>query len=122
MQIVKGPHPSSGHYSAAVVSNGTVYVSGQTSADPFTGKVTEEGIAAEMRVCLDRVEHILKSIGIDRKHVVMCRIFVSDMAMWKEANAAYAEFFGEHCPARAVYESPHIHHGAHVEMEAVAEI
>lgn len=122
MQIVKGPHPSSGHYSGAVISNGTVYVSGQTSADPFTGEVTKEGAGAEMLVCLQRMEHILQEAGIDRTHVVMCRIYVTDMKMWKDANAAYQDFFGDHCPARAVYESPHIHHGAHLELETVAEL
>lgn len=121
MRIINGPHPSSGHYSAAVISHGNVYISGQTSADPFTGRVTDQGIDAEMRVCLERVEHILKEVGLLREHVVMCRIFVTDMEMWREADAAYGEFFGTHCPARAVYESPHIHHGAHIEMEAVAE-
>lgn len=38
MKFVKAPHPSSGHYCAGVISNGMLYISGQTSADPFTGK------------------------------------------------------------------------------------
>lgn len=122
MKIVEAPHPSSGHYSAAVISNNMVYVSGQTSADPFTGEVTKDGIQAEMLVSLNRIEHILKNAGIDRNHVVMCQIFVSDMSMWKEADKAYGEFFGDHRPARAVYESPHIHHGAHLEINVVAEL
>jgi len=122
MTIVNSPHPSSGHYAAAVISNGMVYVSGQTSADPYTGKVTDKGIAAEMMTSLERIEHILKNAGIDRTHVVMCRIFVSDISMWKEANDAYAEFFRDHFPARAVYESPHLHHDAHIETEAIAEL
>lgn len=122
MKIVEAPHPSSGHYCGGVISHGMLYVSGQTSADPFTGEVTGEGIAAEMLVCLTRMEHILQAAGIDRNHVVMCRVYVSDMSMWKEANEAYKEFFGVHRPARAVYESPHIHHGSHLELEVVAEM
>lgn len=122
MKIINAAHPSSGHYSAAVISGGMVYVSGQTSADPYTGQVTDRGIQAEMRVCLDRVEHILKCAGTDKDHVVMCRIYVTDISMWKEANNAYGAFFGKHRPARAVYESPHLHHGAHIEMEAIAEL
>lgn len=122
MEIVKPPHPSSGHYAAGVISNGMLYISGQTSADPLTGKVPEGGIEAETAMCLSRVENILKSAGIDKNHVVMCRIFVSDMELWGAVNAAYACFFGEHKPARAVYESAHIHHGAHLEMEVVAEM
>lgn len=122
MKIVEAPHPSSGHYCAGVISNGMLYISGQTSADPFTGEVTPDGIGAEMMVCLNRMNHILQAAGLDRNHVVMCRVYVSDMNMWQQANEAYQKFFGEHRPARAVIESPHIHHGAHLELETIAEI
>lgn len=122
MEIVPAPHPSSGHYSAGIISNGMLYISGQTSADPFTGEVTKEGIGAEMLICLNRMEHILNQAGIDRTHVVMCRIFISDMSMWQTANDSYAAFFGAHRPARGVYESAHIHHGAHLELEVIAEM
>lgn len=121
MKIVKAPHPSSGHYSAAVISNGMVYVSGQSAADPFDGIVKVQGIAAGVRQSLTRIENILKEAGIDRTHIVFCRVFVTDIAKWKEANEAYAEFFGDHKPARAVYAISEIHHGD-VEIEAVAEL
>ena len=122
MRIIKPPHPSSGHYSAGIISNGMLYISGQTSADPETGRIPDGGIAAEAAMCLSRAENILKAAGIDKNCVVMCRVFVSDMSLWGAMNEAYAKFFGAHMPARAVYESAHIHHGANVEMEAVAEM
>lgn len=122
MEIVKAPHPASGHYSAAVISGGMVYVSGQSSVDPHTHKVPEGGIAAEMNMSLNRIENILKNAGIDRKHIVMCRVYITDMAKWDEANAAYAEFFGDHKPARAIYEVRRTHHMAQLELEVVAEL
>lgn len=122
MEIVKAPHPASGHYSAAMISNGMVYVSGQSSVDPFTHTVPEGGIAEEMKMSLNRIENILKNAGIDRNHIVMCRVYITDMAKWDEANAAYAEFFGEHKPARAIYEVRRTHHMAQLELEVVAEL
>ena len=122
MKIVKAPHPASGHYSAAIISNGMVYVSGQSSVDPFTHKVPEGGIGPEMTMSLNRIENILKNAGIDRTHIVMCRVYITDMAKWDEANAAYAEFFGDHKPARAIYEVRRTHHMAHLEIEVVAEL
>ena len=74
MEIVKAPHPSSGHYSAAVISNGMVYVSGQSAADPFDGIVKVEGIAARVKQSLTRIENILKEAGIDRTHIVLPRL------------------------------------------------
>ena len=122
MQIVKAPHPSSGHYSAAIISNGTIYVSGQSSVDPFTHKVPEGGMGPEMEMSLNRIENILKEAGVDRTHIVMCRVYITDMSKWDEANAAYAKFFGNHKPARAIYEVRRTHHLAQIEVEAVAEL
>lgn len=102
--------------------SGLVFVSGQSSVDPFTHQVTQEGIGAEMKVSLTRIENILKNAGIDRTHIVMCKVYITDMKGWDEANAAYAEFFGEHKPARAIYETARTHHGGHIEIEAVAEL
>ena len=122
MKFVKAPHPSSGHYCAGVISNGMLYISGQTSADPFTGKAPEGGIEAEVNMCLTRISHILESAGIDKTHVVMCRIYLKDMSFWKEVNRVYGEFLGDHTPARAVYGVSQIHHGVNIEMEVVAEM
>lgn len=122
MKFVEPPHPASGHYSAAVVSHGMVYVSGQSSVDPFTHKVPEGGMEAEVRMSLSRIENILKNAGLDRNSIVMCRVFVTDMAKWDEANKAYAEFFGGHKPSRAIYEVRRTHHMAQIEIEAVAEL
>lgn len=122
MKIVKAPHPSSGHYSAAIISNGMIYVSGQSSVDPFTHQVPEGGMGPEMKMSQERIEHILQEAGADRSHIVMCRVFITDMSKWDEANAAYAEFFGEHKPARAIYEVRRTHHMAQIEVEAIAEV
>lgn len=122
MEIVQAPHPASGHYSAAIISNGMVYVSGQSSVNPFTHMVPEGGITEEMKVSLGRIENILNNAGIDRNHIVMCRVYISDMAKWDEADAAYKEFFGSHKPARAIYEVRRTHHMAQLEIEAIAEL
>ena len=122
MKIVKAPHPASGHYSAAIISNGMIYVSGQSSVDPFTHTVPEGGIAAEMQMSLNRIENILRNAGVDRTHIVMCRVYITDMAKWDEANTAYAEFFGDHKPARAIYEVRRTHHMAQLELEVIAEL
>ena len=58
-----------------------------------------------MKVSLTRIENILKNVGMDRTHIVMCKVYITDTKRWDEANAAYAEFVGEHKPARAINET-----------------
>ena len=60
--------------------------------------------------------------GCDREDVVLCRVYISDIALWDEVNAVYAAFFGSHKPARVVVPTRALHHGALVEIEAVAEL
>jgi enamine deaminase RidA (YjgF/YER057c/UK114 family) len=40
--------------------------------------------------------------------------------LWDDVNAAYAEFFGAHRPARSIVPTGPLHFGLLVEIEAVA--
>ena len=52
---------------------------------------------------------------------ISCRVYIPDVSLWDEVNAAYAEFFGTHRPARVMVPTTALHHGALVEIEAIAE-
>ncbi|MBP3848486.1 MAG: RidA family protein [Pyramidobacter sp.] len=109
-----------GHYVPAVEVNGTVYVSGQLSIDPATGKVPAGGIKAQARQALSNLELVLGSAGLKKDHVAFCRVYLPDVKYWPELNEVYAEFFGEHKPARIVVPTNNLYAGCLVEVEAVA--
>lgn len=110
-----------GHYSAGVLSNGMLYISGQLSIDPITRALPEGGIEEQARLALANVDRVLKEAGLGRECVVQCRIYVTDLGHWEAVNRVYAEFFGAHKPARAVVPVAALHYGCLVEIEAVAE-
>lgn len=116
-----GIHPQ-GHYAPAIASHGMLYISGQLPISPATGKVVEGGAAAQTRLVLENVETILKAAGLTRQSVVQCRLYLADVSLWDEVNAAYAAFFADHKPARVAVPGVTLHHGALVEIEAVAEM
>ena len=111
-----------GHYVPGVVSGNTLYVSGQLSVDPATGKIPEGGIIPEVKQALLNVERVLKAAGAGKQNVVMCRIYIPDASLWGDVNKAYAEFFGDHKPARIVVPCRELHYGCLVEIEATAEV
>ena len=115
-----GARPS-GHYTPGVISGGMLYISGQLPKDPGTGQIPE-GLEAQVRQALANVESILKAAGAEKRDVVMCRLYIPDMAMWNSTDRIYAEFFGEHRPARVVVPTRELHFGALIEIEAVAEL
>ena len=113
MQIVtpdfKGENK--GHYSAGVISNGTLYVSGQLSIDPDTREV-----------CKGDIKRVLDAAGVTTNDVVFCRIYTPDVNYWGPINEEYAAFFGEHKPGRVIVSTTTLHFGCLVEIEAVAEM
>jgi len=114
------PTPA-GHYSQAVVHGDLVFVSGQLPVDPATRSLRADATVEEQtRQVLSNLSAILAAAGSDLDHVLKVTVYVSDIAHWGAVNAAYAEVFGEHRPARAVVPSRELHHGALLEVEAIA--
>lgn len=109
-----------GHYVPAVKYNGVLYISGQLSVNPATGKVPEGGVKAEAAQALDNLYTVLKQAKLEKKDVLQCRVYLPDVAYWGEFNQVYAEFFGNHKPARVVVPTNKLYNGCLVEVEAVA--
>ena len=109
-----------GHYVPAVKYNGVLYISGQLSVDPKTGKVPAGGFREEARQALQNLDLVLQSAQVTKDDVLHCRVYIPDAAYWAELNEVYAEYFGDHKPARVVVPCNQLHYGCLVEIEAIA--
>ncbi|MGI5945978.1 MAG: RidA family protein [Lachnospiraceae bacterium] len=109
-----------GHYVPGMKYNGVLYISGQLSINPETGQVPEGGVKAEARQALKNLDLVLKEAKLTRNDVLQCRVYIPDVAYWPDLNQVYAEFFGEHKPARIVVPTNKLYNGCLVEIEAVA--
>jgi 2-iminobutanoate/2-iminopropanoate deaminase len=114
------PAPA-GHYSQAVVANGLVFVSGilpsAASVDPATA-----GFEEQCGSVFGQCEEVLRAAGCGFGDVVQCSAYLAGVEHWPAFNAAYAQVFGAHKPARAVVPVPALHHGFLVEVQLVAEV
>ncbi len=120
---VPGGVPPAGHYSPAVIHNGTIYVSGQLArvlGEP--ADFAPEGIAAQTTQCLLNAESILKAAGSNRESVIRTTIYVSDITDWGSVNGAFAEFFGDHKPARSIIPVNKFKSGFLIEIDIVAAV
>ena len=117
---VKSKNP--GHYAPGIISKGMLYVSGQLPKDLDTGKIVEGGIDVQAKQALANVERVLIAGGCTLTDVVMCRVYISNMDNWDVVNKVYADYFGQHMPARVVVPTRDLHFGALVEIEAMAEL
>lgn len=124
MNFIAKPENSQnkGHYSPGVIMNNILYVSGQLPVDPKTNKLVEGDIEEQTQRSLQNVENVLQRAGVGKEQVGLCRVYLSDIALWDRVNGVYAAFFGAHMPARVVVPTRDLHFGALVEIEAMAEL
>ena len=85
--------------------------------EPFTG-----AIEAQTELALRNVEAVLHAAGSDLQNVLQFTIYVSDMELWGEVNAAYARVLGDHRPARAIVPVKDLHFGTKIEIQAIAAV
>jgi enamine deaminase RidA (YjgF/YER057c/UK114 family) len=85
-------------YSRAVRVGPHVAVAGTTATGPAGD------IAAQTREVLRRIEIALHQAGAALTDVVRTRIYVTDIARWREVAAVHAEAFGQVRPAATMVE------------------
>ena len=109
-----------GPYSQAVEVCNFLFLSGQIAIDPDTGEMVQDSIESETKRVLRNLSAVVSAAGFKLKDIVKTTIFLSDMSFYAQVNQVYADFFGEHKPARAAVAVDALPKGARVEIQAIA--
>jgi enamine deaminase RidA (YjgF/YER057c/UK114 family) len=83
-------------YSRAVRIGPVIAVAGTTGAG--------DGVAAQTRDALRRIEIALQQAGAELSDVIRTRIFVTDISQWRDVGAVHAEVFADIMPAATMVE------------------
>jgi 2-iminobutanoate/2-iminopropanoate deaminase len=110
-----------GAYSAGLLVDGWLYVSGQGPLDLRTGEVQRGGIEEQVRLTLEHIGLILKAAGASFEDVVKCTCHLADIRDFDRFNRVYAEFFPGVKPARTTVQSV-LGEGMKVEIDALARV
>jgi 2-iminobutanoate/2-iminopropanoate deaminase len=110
-------------YSQAVVffDGKLVQTCGQIPMDP-DGNVVHGEIEEQTLQALKNIEEVLKEAGSSKEKIVKTTIFLSDLTTFEKMNRVYAEFMGQHRPARSTVEVSKLPKDVLIEIEALAEI
>jgi 2-iminobutanoate/2-iminopropanoate deaminase len=109
-----------GPYSQAIVSDETVYCSGQIGLDPQSGTLVAGGVEPETRRVLENLREVLAAAGLGLADVVKTTIFMADLREFDVVNRIYGEHFTQPYPARATVQVAALPRGARIEIEAIA--
>lgn len=121
IQTKKAP-AAVGAYSQGIVTNGFVYSSGQLPFVPETGELISDDIKKATKQSLENVKAIIEEGGSSVEKIVKVNIFLDDVNDFAAVNEVYAEFFGDHKPARSCVEVGKLPKGGLLEIEAIAEL
>ncbi|WP_031427688.1 RidA family protein [Flavimarina sp. Hel_I_48] len=110
-----------GPYNQAILSENTLYISGQIPVDPATGELVSGDIAKETDQVMLNLKAILEEANMDFENVVKSSIFLSDMANFGAVNTVYATYFNEKtAPARETVEVSNLPKYVNVEISMIA--
>ncbi len=112
---------NTGAYSAGVLMDGWLFVSGQGPVDLSTGKVIQGTIEALTLLTLSHIMKIVEAAGGSIDDIVKCTVHLSDINDFDRYNKAYASFFSGVMPARTTVQSI-LSDGIKIEIDAIARI
>jgi len=109
-----------GPYNQAILSNDTLYVSGQIAINPTTGELVMDTLEKETLQVMQNLEAVLAAAEMNFSNVVKCSIFLSDMNSFGVVNDIYGTFFKDNYPARETVEVACLPKSVNVEISCIA--
>ena len=111
-----------GPYNQAILTDGTLYMSGQVAMDVTTKKMIIGTIEQETEKVMQNIKAILNEVDFTFENVFKTTIFITDMQNFSKVNKSYGKFFNEStAPARETVEVSALPLGANVEISVIAK-
>ena len=110
-----------GPYSQAILTNNTLFISGQVALDPNNGEMINSSIEEETIQVMNNLKAILNEVGFDFSNVIKSTIYLSDMNNFSKVNEVYGSFFNkDYVPSRVTVEVSRLPKDANVEIDMIA--
>ena len=116
----KAPAPI-GPYSQAILSDNTLYVSGQIALNPENGELINNTIEAQTHQVMKNLKAVLEAADMDFSNVVKATIFITDMDDFANINTVYGSYFPKDwAPARETVQVSVLPKNVDVEISVIA--
>ncbi|KAJ3574609.1 hypothetical protein NP233_g1644 [Leucocoprinus birnbaumii] len=109
-----------GPYSQAIKVGSLVFCSGCIPLNPETMQIVSGGVEAQAQQALDNLKAVVEASGSELGKVAKVTVFLKNMDDFVTVNGIYANFFGDHKPARSAVEVARLPKDVLVEVEAIA--
>lgn len=111
-----------GPYSQAIKCDNMLYLSGQIGLVPDTGVLTGADLTSQAVQVMHNLEAVLNVAGASTSDIIKVGIYLTDMDDFPVLNQLYADWLGEHRPARATVAVAALPLAARIEMDLIAQV
>jgi 2-iminobutanoate/2-iminopropanoate deaminase len=108
-----------GPYSQAILSNETLYCSGQIALDK-DGNLKNSNIEDETVQIFKNINAILNEVNMTFENIVKSTIFLKNMDDFSTVNSIYAKYFKSSPPARETVEVSKLPKNVNIEISVIA--
>ncbi|MDX8388821.1 MAG: Rid family detoxifying hydrolase [Ghiorsea sp.] len=111
-----------GAYSQAILNQGMLYTSGQIGLDPVSGKMVADDVASQAKQVVSNLSAVIAEAGGNLNQIIKVTIFLEDMNDFPVVNQIYADWLGEHRPARSTVAVAALPLAAKVELDCIVAV
>jgi 2-iminobutanoate/2-iminopropanoate deaminase len=111
-----------GPYSQAIRHDNVLYLSGQIGLVPDTGELAGDDLKSQAVQVMHNLEAVLHEAGAATSDIIKVGIYLTDMGDFPVLNQLYADWLGEHRPARATVAVAALPLGARIEIDLIARM
>ena len=109
-----------GPYNQAILTNNTLYISGQVCIDQVSGNLKNKDLQEETHQVMQNLKAILQEANMSFNNVVKTTIFLTDMNRFNEVNEIYGKYFETDFPARETVQVSALPKFVNVEISMIA--
>ncbi len=111
-----------GAYSQAVKHQGMLYTSGQIGLDPQSGNMVADDVATQAKQVVANLTAVIEAAGGQLNQIIKVTIFLENMDDFPVVNQIYADWLGDHRPARSTVAVAALPLAAKVEMDCIVAV
>lgn len=110
-------------FSHATVHGGIVYVSGQVGFRPGTTEVVSDSLAEQADETFRHIDDVLNAAGTSKDRIIRCGVYLKHIDRdFASFNERYANWLGDHRPARSAIQASFALPGILVEVDCMAAL
>jgi 2-iminobutanoate/2-iminopropanoate deaminase len=109
-----------GPYSQGIKAGNMLFVSGQGSIDPKTGKMLGEDIETQTRQTMQNIKAIVEASDFSMSDLVKVSIYLKNASDFQKMNEIYRTFFSQNPPTRTTVQTGFVNSSMLIEIDAIA--